>query len=928
MDRYEFNLKIEQFKKLIEKKDYEVAAKIIDSIDLGRIKTVSLLTTIADVYEVTGQYAKAKNALVIAFDKSAMGRQIAYKLTALSAKLGQLDDAREFYDEYIEMSPNNPSRYLLEYEIAKAENKELPVLIGILEKYLAEDMDEKWTYVLAVLYHKAGMGTKCVEMCDTIILWFNGGKFVKRALELKMLYVPLTPEQQELLDGKKDDEMVKRMKYTEEAANTVIFTPVKKDDEQEGDENFEDAAKKYFEGDTESQSEESAGTTEEDPGTETTDTIEETTAPEIIEEADGFVMEKSVPQNVEFEDDALEDENSVLREETGDDSDVNKTDEVQHSEDDIAKSVNDVAENDNLMHTTEIDFKQIHVREIDVENKYNTINLQAEIAESMAAILGDGYNQMPEQHSGPTKELNAFDTAFYDAITPDREPKKPVVEQATPSRENDYIFYTSTDPINPLYELEGDGQIGFTAPEPKRDDDQLEGQLTIEDILAEYERMNQEKEAAKEVAADVEPEAEEIPVNVEPEIIEEIVVNPEPEIIEEVAETEEEAPDKEEIVNITEPEPWYKERHNKKVEASVDAAALRAMFEIEAEPVAEPETEPETEAEAVEDDGFEEKEAEEDFPINDIVIQEAVIDEVTTSNESEKVEEVTEEVTEEEPIEEQLAEPEEEKPAKKKKAFKVERDEPSKVDLKKELKGFISKYGALTGMDSGIIKVLETLVKDYDKNGTSKTNNVFITGKLGSGRTTMARDLLKLVNKIRHREGRKVAKTNAIILNQKGVKFALGSLEKVDVIVEKAGSLNPTSVKELLEVLNGYTEGMIVVLEDEKSTMEQMFAKYPKIKEAFNNVLSIKELTLKDWADYAESYAEEKGYTLADMATLALHAELDKIYANNHSISKDDVEEIMDEAMESANRGIGKFFKKLFKKNDDSKIVIKEEDFY
>lgn len=918
---------------------------------------------------------------MIAFDKSAMGRQIAYKLTALSAKLGQLEDAKEFYDEYIEMSPNNPSRYLLEYEIAKAENKELPVLIGILEKYLAEDMDEKWTYVLAVLYHKAGMGAKCVEMCDTIILWFNGGKFVKRALDLKMLYVPLTPEQQELLDGKKDDEMAKRMKYTEEAANTVIFTPVKKEEEQEENKEFEEAANKYFEENGSVQSEaveeqseapaEQQEVTEEQPEALGEPTEEVIAQPETVTEE--TVVSKDASKEVELSDDALEDENSVLREERNVEETVTEQEEVKelHTEDDIAKSVSDVAENDNLMHTTEIDFKQIHVKEIDVENKYNTINLQAEIAESMAAILGDGYNHIPEKNSGPTKELNAFDTAFYDAITPSKEKARPVVEQATPSRENDYIFYTSTDPINPLYELEGDGQIGFTAPEPKRDDDQLEGQLTIEDILAEYERMNQEKEAAAAAA-----EAETPEEVVEEEIIEDEIAFTEPEPADETVEA---------VVETAEPMPEYKERHNKKVEASVDAAALRAMFEIaDEEPessdvenveevAVESEVTEEVEEVPEEDDGFEEKEEEDDFPIDEIVIAEPVLDDVIEEKDEEEVEETieavaeetveeteevpaaaTEEVSEavteeteeepevkEEPEEnraqnmeevfgeqaENVEEPEE-KETKKKKAFKIEKDEPSKVDLKKELKSFISKYGALTGMDSGIIKVLETLVKDYDRNGTSKTNNVFITGKLGSGRTTMARDLLKLVNKIRHRDGRKVAKTNAIILNQKGVKFALGSLEKVDVIVEKAGSLNPTSVKELLEVLNGYTEGMIVVLEDEKSTMEQMFAKYPKLKEAFNNVLSIKELTLKDWADYAESYAEEKGYTLADMATLALHAELDKIYANNHSINKDDVEEIMDEAMENANRGFGKFIKKLFKKNDDSKIVIKEEDFY
>ncbi len=1007
MDRYEFNLKMDQFKKLIEKRDYEVAAKIADSFELHKIKTVSLLTTIADVYEVTGQYEKAKEVLEIAFDKSSMGRQIAYKLTALSAKLGQIRDAKEYYDEYVTMSPNNPSRYLLEYEIAKAENKDLTELITILEKYVQEDMDEKWTYVLAVLYHKAGMGQKCVELCDTITLWFNGGKFVKRALDLKMLYVPLSSEQQELLDGKSDDEKAKRMKYTEENAQTVIFAPVKPDENQ----------KEVADGTANE-------TTEETPeyyeGGNQVGLEGKEAAVEAIFGTTAVVEEEKEPERpafeVELEDDTLEEENSITKElepidvpEENDDeataeviaeneslaNDDKAGDEAGKilTEEEIAKSVSEVAENDNLMRTTEIDFRQIQVKEIDVNNQYNTINLQAEIAESMAAILGNDYKD-DGKFSGPTKELDAFDTAFYNAITPERvkkeEPVKEIESVPEKYHKEDYIFYTSTDPINPLYELEGDGQVGFSAPEPKKDDDQLEGQLTIEDILAEYERMNQAKEESETVeeaaAAEAEPIVEEV-ATAEAEQTVEVSGDSElssQEIEEMLAAVEEESEVDENVLISEEIEiekhgvikDEYKEIHEKKVASSVDSDALRAMFaedatgpiEIEVREVVVPEPVEETvpedvipmqesEAEAMQ----EEVTAEEPVPVTEpeVVVPEPTVEPVVVVPvpiEPEEIEvkevvvpepaeepvpvaeqevvipepipepEVQENVQEKEDIEEKDLQ--EEKP-KKKKTLKIAKDEATKVDLKKDLKNFINKYGALTGLDNEIIKVLESLVKEYDKDLTSKTNNVFVTGKLRSGKTTMARDLIKLVNKLRHRDGRKVAKTNAIILNQKGVKFALSNLDNVDVIVEKAGSLNTNSVKELISVLGEYTNGMIVILEDEKSAQEQMFARYPALKDIFSNVISIKEFTLKDWADYAKNYVEEKGFEIDDMAMLALHAELDKIYSNARTISKEDVEDLMDEVMENANKGIGKFFKRLFGKSDDDiRKVIKEEHFY
>jgi len=901
VDKYEFNLKLEQFKKLIEKKDYEVAAKIADSLDVHKIKSIPMLTTIADVYEVVGDYRSAKEVLVIAFEKSSMGRQIAYKLAVLSAKLGQVREAKEYYEEYVEMAPNNISKYLLEYEIAKAENADVTVLISILEKYMAEDMDEKWAYVLAVLYHKAGMGQKCVEMCDTIILWFNGGKFVKKALDLKMLYVPLSSEQQEMLDGSKDDEKTKRMKYTDETASTVVFTPVKETSAHKTEESVEEPV-----------------------GEPVAESLEEAEAEEVLKVSDS--------------ENAADEQVQDIEEET---EEIQESKEISESEDDI-------------MHTTEIDYTQIRVKELDVNNKFNTVNIQAEIAESMASLLSDSSGETPDI-SGATKEFTAFSGTFYNASNSEiMEVSEEVAEKA---KEDEYIFYTSTDPINPLYELEGDGQVSISAPEPKKDDDQIEGQLTIEDILAEYEKMNREAAETDEVEdtkesdevdeaepeAEVEPVAEELEIEAGEEVVEEPSEDVEIDEIEGFEEFEDfeeiDEPDEElETDQVTEIDEVDNEPEEEPIEEAYEATEeAEENFEEVTESGELVQEELTEEVEIDEIEGFEEfvEDETEDFEEYDEEAAEED-EESEESEENEGTEEITEDYAEEpeangeleEPAEEELEEseePAEEEPAKTEKKPEKTAD----VNLKKELKSFISKYGVVTGLDNGIIKILEKLIKDYDRDGTSKTNNVFITGNLQSGKTTMARDLIKLVNKIRHREHRRIAKTNAIILNKKGVKFALSALEDTDVIIEKASSLTADSINELLEVIDGYTGNMMVVFEDERTAMEQMFATYPKVKNAFNVVFGIKEMTIGDWAKYAQNYVAERGFELDDMAMLALHAQLDRMDANNQGIDKDDVEDLMEDVMEEATKGIGNFFKRIFKKKDeDSVVVIREDHFY
>ena len=202
MDKYEYNVKLEQIKKLIKKKDYATAARIADTIDWYKVKNNQTIVMIADVYEASGRYDQSKENLKLAYDRSGLGRQIAYKLVKICIKCGELEEAEDFYDDFVSAAPKDISKYILQYELAKAKGDPIDKQISILEQYLEEDMDDKWAFELAKLYHKSGQRDKCIRQCDTVMLWFSDGKYVERAMDLKMIYTPLNKSQQERYEAR------------------------------------------------------------------------------------------------------------------------------------------------------------------------------------------------------------------------------------------------------------------------------------------------------------------------------------------------------------------------------------------------------------------------------------------------------------------------------------------------------------------------------------------------------------------------------------------------------------------------------------------------------------------------------------------------------------------------------------------------------
>lgn len=685
MDRYELNIKIEQIKKLARQKDYAAAAKVADSIDFYRVKDNKTLSLLADVYEASGKYEQAKEILIEAYARTSLGRRLAYRLVKLCIKSGNIREAEEFYQDFTEAAPRDNSKYILQYQLATAKGEPMEKRIDILETYLGDEMDEKWSFELAKLYHKAGQKDKCIKQCDDLILWFNDGKYVDRAMELKMIYTPLSKTQQ--------------VKYEERW------------------------------------------------------------------------MAKA-PSGIKVED--------------------------------------------------------IKVKEFDAANRYNTVNIQNALRESMDILMNEDDENQDGENTDNQTELEKTKVVFTDRVVNDLLSRTITDMKIPESRYN-------TVPLSPMLDMDSHGQIEMSIDEPV--DDQIEGQMTIEELLEEYVKREAENEEMAEEKPSEEENGEDImSVTSELSVIESALVEAATAMVQ-----DENRDDEGEAVLETEDMP---------------EETAEPEYDLEEEPVEASETDLEEQSE-------EDREEKGDSPEN---TEKAVDNQV----------------------------------------------------VKELIKEFVVKYSGVQGLDRQLLMVLqESLI-----NGNA---HIIVMGEVKSGKTALAIDLVKIVNKIRQVRGRKIAKINGEVLNGKNIADYFERLSGMDIIIEKAGSLSTASVNEIMEEIRKDSENKIIVMEDEKNSAESLISSNNELGEMFKSQVIVKQNKIRDWAVVAKEYAGEKGYEIDEMGMLALHAKIDALYAISLIINKAQVESIIDEAiLSSGKKGFGRIFKRFGKEKEK---ILKEEDF-
>lgn len=932
MDKSEYKLRAEEIKDLISRGEYAQAAEIADTIDWRRVKSVMMLCTISDLYKINRRYEDARDMLLLAYERRPGGRTICYSLCELSIKMEEYVQAIEYYKEFVQVAPKDPGRYILQYKLYEAQDVSLEERIAVLEELKKRDYREKWAYELAYLYHRVGLAARCVEECDELILWFGEGKYVIKAMELKMLHQPLTPEQQEKYDHRFDA-----------PGSHIPSQNSVQDNEYSGNESYEQSYAKDGSYDQEQ----------------------------------GYAQDGSYDQDQSYAQDSSYDQNQSYVQDSGYDQvngDTQIYDPVQP------------AQQETPTQPVQDDY-DIHVKTMDV-GQYNTINLQAELAAGLREVLGEepkgdtakatsdsitrsivapmmdsdteslDYPEIAEVSEDDlepeTEQIEGSEVFFGEtgeigdlSQVPEVETEEILPEEPASLKKQDVVPELSkaevepeaTTPVEPPKELanvlaqESDGQISLVMPEAESIEKQITGQINIEDILAEWERKKKEnlekreEEVRQHVLQQTGAMFTEFEQAVRDGLLEKlekekavdadtITDTDEVEELEEIADVNDETEKAPAEVSEEEPEPEP---------ADTDIVDTEEVEELEEEPaVAEYEEESATEEpDAVVDMEVTQEPAAEipEVPEETTAEIEEVPEETTAETEEASEESVAE--AEEEPEEAVEEVPEDEQPQTPEPPV-VERDKAKVRALTREERELYAPFIQSKSAREQLVKAIDNISL------AAYTGNVIITGEEGMDTLSLAKNMIREIQATDSNFSGKVAKISGHALNKKDAAETLNRLQNGALIICKASEMNNKTVDTMYKALQQENQGIVIILEDTRKEIDRFLEKYEKLQESFTSRMDVEALSNDTLVAFGRQYAREREYSIDELGVLALHTRIEDMQTIDHVVTVVDVKEIVDEAIAHANKKTLKhFFDVLFAKryDDEDMIILTEKDF-
>ena len=884
MDKYEYNLKLDQIKALSAEEGYMSAAEIADSINWNKIKNVNTLVKIGEIYEKAERYQDARDILLMAYDRSPIGRMIIYRLAEVAIKMGDYDAATEYYDEFVEIAPHDDMKYVLRYAIKKGQGASFDELITILEEYKDEEYTEEWAYELAYLYHKAGKADKCIDACDELILWFGDGPYVERALELKMLYQPLTKAQ---------EEKYRRFKAEKEK-------PAKIKDEAE---------------------------------------VTEIGAMEMV-----------------------------------------KGGEIVHDD---------------------VTIPQITVN----QEKFNTVNLQQEIAKGMQQIM---------EAKGKNEVADTMDT--IKKIVEDIPYLKLEKEQEEYVQQPEETEHIATDEeidgslklnFKELLGEDADGQMSMVMSEKTQLEHQITGQMSIQDVLEEWEKTRhaaeialkeaeqQKLESAKaralQEAGDIMERLNDVipklDAGVTPkELLEEEYLKVPVDIIEQKAAVKEpeeaQKPDMQELYadetvdEVQEPQEAPKEAIEEAQEPQ--EAPKEAIDEVqESQEVPEEAIDEVQESQEVPEEAAYEAKEPVGEPEDIIVAEESEKDEIftqpttmmpeitddmlnvdddtsddETSQEKENVSEKRDFDHVTSFIEQEIAKMTAKNPGLEKKLDMAKtrkmpdislpedldsEEDDSKLketkhikELTSEQKAIFSYFIPVKGMEDQICKAYNAVLDHFNRKENASTGNLIIQGEQGCGKTMLATSFIKVLQKDGEQLTGKMGKIDAAALNKKDVQQVVRKITGGCLIIERAGDIDRSIAAQLSFLMEHDITGTLYILEDTSKGIKKALSMDEGFASKFTEKISVPIFTNDELVLFAKSYSAELGYKIDEMAILALHNRISNIERIDQATTLTEVKDIIDEAIDrEAHSGLKKAISILTAKRytDDDRIVLKEDHF-
>mgnify|MGYP000764566216 FL=1 len=968
MDKYEYKVRLQEIKDLIAKGEYVEAASIADTIDWTRVKSVMMLCTISDLYKINRRLEDARDLLLLAYDRYPGGRSIVYSLCELFIKMGDVVQAVEYYKEFVQIAPKDTGRYILQYKLYEAQDVSIEERIEVLKELKSKEYIEKWAYELAYLYHRIGLATKCVEECDELILWFGEGRYVMKAMELKMLHEPLTPSQEEKYAEMKGE--IVRQKAAEEAGEVYPETPEEEKPEEEVDES---PTKEILASDP--------------------DDIQVKVM--NVGQYDTINMQKELAANMK----ELWDQKTDKEPEAEGDTDLQETkrlDSLADALEDFTMAETKVIETDAVKEALNQSEEQgeVFFGETSEMTPVSAEESSAEITEEtleqpMEAPVQSGQNTVPEAAAPKAEEKQEEEPQEEEpqtVVLPAREIEEHINAQPVMKPR----IAATIDPHKPLPEgmekmlgMEYDGQISMVVPEAEQVEKQITGQISLEDVLAEWERVKKENEqkrmeevqqhilqqtgamftefeaATRDGLLEKLEKGKTIPTD-EVEELEEYYepAQEDGEDYEEPAEQDEfldeSYDDYEEPVENTEEYTEESEAIDADTEAEEEPDAADADIEVEEEPNAadadtEVEEEPDTadaDTEVEEEPDTADAEAEGEAAeeaVDDTAAEKAGTEEPDAADtEAEEEADATDadtEVGEEaaateaaaEAVEDDVKDAETDAVVKGKKAPGQKKGKPVRKAGKEQGRRLTAEEKELFGSYLQNKHTREQILNAIDKISLAAyTGNIILTGEEGMDTLTLAKKLMKEVQQTDSNFSGKIAKISSESLNKKGIAPVFDRIVNGALIIQKANKLSDDSVKDMQKVMNQEHKGMIVILEDTRGGAHKLLKKHPELKELFNIEIHVEALDNDSLVSYGRKYAEEQEYGMDEMGVLALHTCIAERQTIDHIVTIEEVKDIIDDAIQHANRKtLGHFFDIIVAKryDEEDRIILRENDF-
>ena len=983
MDKYEYRVKTEQMLDHLEKKEYQKAMDIAESIDWRRVKNASMLNTVSEIYEYNGEFKKGRDILFLAFDRAPGSRKIVYRLGTLALKIKDIREATDCYEEFVKLAPKDPNQYILKYKILRTQGAALSDQIAALEEFKKAEYIEKWAYELAKLYDEAGMTAECLEECDDLILWFSEGKYVYLAMELKMKYKPLTPLQQEKYDSrpgavKKQPEPVKQTESTlEEVDDENEYDEGSEEEVQESTvQRIDDAQVQEIPPEPVPMQEEfeipeeaaQADVVPEEVVPEATAAVEETPmyreeepeasveTPEehtsaIKQVVTGATLEEALAQGVavasgiNIEEEAMKErEDEILANGQMMIDDILQKWEAKQKDHEEAIAKQKAKDEERLQKERE----QARIRQ---EEERKEVERKAAEAEARRKAEEEAARKAAEEEAA---RRAAEEEARRKA---EEEAARKAEEEAADEKESERNTQRIPDDIVRLMEEmeseneDSEDEIYEEELEdgPGMDEDFIEG---IEDELDGLDMNGSSFEEGDFDEADFEEEDLEGEDFDEADFEEEDLEGEdfdegdfEEEDFDEEdfdeADFEEEDLDEEELEEADFDEDDYDDDFEDIDDEETDFDEGDFEEDMDEEDFDEEEIDDDEEldfGEDLEGEDFDEADFEEE-DLDEGDFDEGDFEEEDFDEEEIEDEDDTEELEIEEPSEEEI-----QARIKKSKGGvpfdtgfvvtgRYDLSATSEIGLKagltEEQKKLFSYFVPVRGMSEQIVEVLDN-DRRAQREGTSKTGNLLVIGRKGSGKTVLAVDIVKAIQKQRNLKQGKVAIVTGESLNKKELTNIIQKLRGGAIIIEHAGKLNSRTVKELNYLMEKKTGELLFVLEDQRKPLERLMTANPEFKKKFSSKLELPVFINDELVTFGQTYAKENGYKLDEMGILALYSRIDVMQREDHAVSVAEVKEIMDEAIaHSQKANVKHLARRVFGKgtDDSDRIILKEEDF-